>query len=290
MNRKKVIKKTFIVIGLILTALLVLLFLTPMGWAGLFYLSVEYLIWQDGLPDQLVFVNESASTVTAIQAGDTPITKERFSLETGEQWKVTWEQWPVVVELYGGDSGKKLLGSVEILEDPYLDARDRWYVIAQDSPDGIFLTVSHSLKLDQAADWASEKLGVDVSDGNIRMFASRHGGLSMDGEYDMVIEFSDAAAAELEQSIEGTLGWHTLPTVGFVSTVFCGEGVDCKAAFNHSPFVPQVEEGWYFYHHTRAETDAEEWTVGDEHARPTGYTTAIYDSEMNVLYVYDFRL
>ncbi len=289
MSRKKVIRKTFSIIGLVLAALLLLLFLTPVGWAGLFYLSIGYTIWQDGLPDQLVFVNESTSTVTAIEADHAPITKENFSLETGERWKVTWEQWPVTVGLYGGDTGQELLGSIEILEDPYLDTRDRWYVIAQDSPEGIFLTVSHSLKLDAASDWASEKLGVNVSDGKIRMFASRHGGLSMDGDYDMVIEFSDAAAAELEQSIEGAFGWHLLPTEGFVSTVFCGEGVACKEV-NHSPFVPTVEEGWYFYHNTRAKDAAEEWIVGDEHALPTGYTTAIYDRNMNVLYIYDFRL
>ena len=274
-----------IVVGL-LAAIGLIGFLLPLILVAMFYLLVAQTDARDAAPDRLMFVNESSTPVYSVAMNE--VTISDGVLELGDDVMVEWETWPGTVSVYGE---KDCLAQLYLSEKPNQDwVKDCWYVIAQDGPDGLILTQSHAWPLEDRVEKLGEYVGLDISGGVVEMYYARGRGINGDGSDYMSLLFTEEEGAVLEQMLAETEGWHRLPMDDVVGSVFCGEP-DCTSA-NHAFRVPGVEEGWYFFRDTynahHGENDENQWKLEGRTRLPQNFTTAVYDSEADILYIFDY--
>lgn len=288
MSRKNAVKTVLILIVAPILAASMLFFLGAAGLASAFMLTMRAGEAADSLTDQIIFINEGSAEILSLEItqGD-----QLLSREMAGKRKITvdWELWPCVVTATdrAGQTAQLSIG-----ERAWLDlARDRWYVIAQDGPEGTVLTLSYTDDLERVVRWGKKKTGLELSDGLIRKFVNRHGGVQGDGDSLLVMTFTAERGAALEQAMSQTEGWHRFPTHELVSGIFYGKSCRCRD-MNGEPYVPPVEHGWYFFRDTfhvqHGDEDAHQWDLEGRTRLPGNFDAAIYDSDSGTLYLFEY--
>ena len=168
--------------------------------------------------------------------------------------------------------------------------RDQWYVIAQDGPDGVVLTLSYSDNLRKVRKWGEETSGLNLTDGLIRQFIYRHGWMG-DGDTLFVMTFTPEQGAELERSMAQTNGWHRFPTHELINRIFFHKSSYCRDLSGKN-YLPSVENGWYFFRDTfnvqHGEDDENQWNLDGRAHLPGNFDAGIYDSDTCTLYLFEF--
>lgn len=288
MSRKTLIKTILI---LLLAPILAAVMIWIIG-GGLIASSVllllQGIIWADEKPDQIIFVNESASQVSSVMVTAELVDGNQVYFPNGEEELVIqWESWPCKFAAVGADG--QTIAELTISEDPYepMEA-DQWYVIAQDSPDGVMLTLSHRGDLKKVLKWGKEHSGLDLSGGLIRQFIYRHGAFG-DGDSLLVMDFTPEQGAELERAMAQTNGWHPFPVHEVIDRIFFHKGSYCRD-LNEENYLPAVENGWYFfrdmYNVQHGENDENQWNIDGR--VPGNFDAGIYDSDTQTLYLFEY--
>lgn len=287
MNRKTLIK-TILLLLLIPVLLIVILCLSgmwiPMGFLALLGLASA----EDDQADRLIFRNESSAEVALIELEQNG-SSQTFSLDGKETIIIEWGDWPCT--LTASDAEGREVACLSITEDPQVDmARDEWHVIAQDSPEGTVLTLSHNSDLKKILKWGKKNSGLDLSGGTIRTFIYRHGWMG-DGDSLLVMTFSPEQGAELEKAMTKTNGWHSFPTPELINKIFFQKSSYCRD-WNGENYLPAVQDGWYFFRDTfnvqHGEHDANQWNLEGRSHLPGNFDAGIYDSDTLTLYLFEF--
>lgn len=238
--------------------------------------------------DRLIFINESSSQISSVMLLDGLVDGNRVHIVEGdEELVIEWETWPC--EVVASDAEGREVARLTITEDPQVDMdRDQWYVIAQDSPEGVVLTLSHRDDLKKVLKWGKEHSGLDLSEGIVRTFIYRHGWMG-DGDTLLVMTFTPEQGAELERAMAQTNGWHPFPVHEVIDRIFFHKGSYCRD-LNNENYLPPVENGWYFfrdmYNVQHGENDENQWNIGD--SVPRNFDAGIYDSDTQTLYLFEF--
>lgn len=139
-------------------------------------------------------------------------------LARGDALPLDCADWPAVVTVFDDLNGAEPLASVTVPEEPHADNTEdglgTWYVIAQDGPDGLTLTLSlnRDLKgLKQQVQTVGRELGLALTPETAVFCYSPGHGVQGDGSDLLVLRVSQAEAEELAAAMAGTDGWHTGP-------------------------------------------------------------------------------
>lgn len=288
MSRKTLIKTILILLLAPVLASVLIGLVGGMGLASVFLLLVQVGDRADEKTDQLIFLNESSAEIAFVEL-EQDANRQTFSLGNKNKITIEWENWPC--ELTISDSEGDEVGRLTIKEDPQEDfSRDEWYVIAQDGPDGVVLTLSHSKDLEKIRKWGEETSGLDLSDGTIRTFIYRHGSFG-DGDTILVMSFTPEQGGALEQAMAETKGWHLFSTHELVNKIFFTDNSYCHDRSGEN-YLPTVDNGWYFfrdmYNVQHGETDENQWVVEGRTRLPGNFDAGIYDRDTHTLYLFEF--
>ena len=288
MNRKTLVK-TILLLLLIPVLLLAVLYLLgpaliPMGFLALLGLASA----EDNQPDRLTFLNESTAQISYIEL-DQNANSQTFSLDDKDKITIEWDRWPC--EVTASDAEGREVASLSITEDPQVDLdQDEWFVIAQDTPDGVVLTLSHRADLKKVLKWGKEHSGLDLSEGIVRTFIYRHGWMG-DGDTLLIMTFDPEQGEELERAMAQTNGWHPFPTHELIGRIFFYKHSYCRDLSGEN-YLPPVENGWYFfrdmYNVQHGENDENQWNIEGRSRLPGNFDAGIYDSDTCTLYLFEF--
>lgn len=266
--------------------------LTFIGIAPVLFLIFVGLMIYGGIAvdertDQVIFINESTAELTMVTL-ETPESRQTSELNRNGKTTIEWEYWPCTLSV---SNGTELLAELVIAEDPNEDmACDRWYVVAQDSSQGLALTLTQRYPLDKVTQWGTKTAGVDLSDGVIRQFIYRHGAFG-DGDTFLAMTFTPEHGAILEADLAQTDGWHPLPVHDIVEKIFFTKSGYCRDD-NGENRVPRVENGWFFFRDMfnvqHGEDDENQWTLEGRSRLPGNFDAGIYDSDTDTLYLFEF--
>lgn len=293
MNRKTRIKTILLLLlvpVLLLAFLLIFLFsIGPGLLAGAIYALIGLSMVEDNQPDRLFFHNESAAQISFVEL-EQDAYSETFPLSDEDKLTIEWDRWPC--ELIASDAEGREVARLTITEDPQEDgARDEWHVIAQDSPEGVALCMSHSGDLKKILKWGTENSGLDLSGGTVQTFIYRHGSWLGDGDSLLVMTFTPEQGAKLERSMAQTNGWHRFPTHELINRIFFHKSSYCRDLSGKN-YLPPVENGWYFFRDTfnvqHGEDDENQWNLDGRAHLPGNFDAGIYDSDTCTLYLFEF--
>lgn len=288
-TRTKTILLLLVVPALLFVQFLEYRFLLPLGLmsTGMLALAGVSEVTEKQM-DQVIFLNESSAEIAFVEL-EQDITSQTYSLNGKDKVTVEWDCWPC--ELTASDAEGRKVAALTISEDPEEDFdRDQWYVIAQDGPDGVVLTLSYSDNLRKVRKWGEETSGLDLTDGLIRQFIYRHGWMG-DGDTLFVMTFTPEQGAELERSMAQTNGWHRFPTHELINRIFFHKGSYCRDLSGKN-YLPSVENGWYFFRDMfnvqHGEDDENQWNLDGRAHLPGNFDAGIYDSDTCTLYLFEF--
>lgn len=171
----------------------------------------------------LVFVNDCSRSIVMVG-----VETERSSggarnadgspLARGDSLALDCAAWPAEVTVFGDLNGTEPLASVTVPEEPRADNTDSgmgtWYVIAQDGPDGLTLTLSLNRDrkgLEEQVRTAGKNLGLDLSPAAAVFCRSPGHGFQGDGSDLLALRVSPAEGETLTAAMDGAEGWHTGP-------------------------------------------------------------------------------
>ena len=138
----------------------------------------------------------------------------------------------------------------------------------------------------------SEKIGRDISDGEITVFEDSHGGFHGDGSLYAEVSFYDSSFYN-----QVSREWKSLP-LGEDLRIACYGGTD-KNENSCAPHIrdvegnariPQIKDGYYYFidnytaEHVTDRFDESEFLYRSS----VNYTLAIYDSDTKILYVFEY--
>lgn len=139
----------------------------------------------------------------------------------------------------------------------------------------------------------SDRLGLDVSAGEVISNRDTHGGWLGDGETIVVIRFSgDGEKAVLADIMEQS-GWNSLPLTENLSTAVYGKVEDNARRLpfftdeNQDPFLPEIKNGYYFFR-DRSSESTDPFDASQLYNRASyNFTLAVYDMDQHTLYYFE---
>ncbi len=121
----------------------------------------------------------------------------------------------------------------------------------------------------------SELLNIRIEKKNVVSDADTHGGFLGDGSRLIVVKYDDNM---IESAVKGQTGWHALP---------CSDNLN---TFIYQPYdpeldIPEISNGYYFFYdrHSEAQDHYSDSDLLSRHS--LNFTFAIYDSDLNRLYI-----
>ena len=277
--------KILLGIGITFAVIFGLILLLPGLLLVLFFVYVAQTEALDAVPDQIKVSNQSSTVIQSVEVNDTVISSQ--SLQLGDDLTVEWETWPATLTVFG-EVGP--LGQIELSRAPNkTDTTDCWYIIVQDSPEGLVFTQTHIEKLEKWIKSMEKKVGLDLPDGVILLYDAPGRGLQGDGHDFVIFRFGREEAAALETQFSVTQGWHRYEDRALLDKIFFEKNSFCRSYIYD---VPIPAEGWYFFRDTynsqHGANDENQWSVEDRVRPPQNYTAAIYDSTTRMLYILDY--
>lgn len=239
----------------------------------------------------VIFINESDVPVGSVQvscprwdgsaSSETGMNADNSLMERGATLHFDAPGWPAVVTVCADLYGREALGSVTIEAAPPATLEEGcWYVIAQDGPEGLGLTLSLNLdeeELEQMEESISDNFGVDVTDGHISYCFYPGHGWQGDGEDFVTMWFSQEAAEELERQIAETEGWERFPVPEDLKESFV-------SVYDHESHIEwdEVSDSGWFYFRDEREGGTEPYDSSD-------YVAAVYDADTRLLYFFEWH-
>ncbi len=171
----------------------------------------------------LVFVNDCSQSIVMVgveteHSSGGSRNADGSPLVRGDSLALDCAAWPAEVTVFGDLNGAEPLASVTIPEEPHADNSDSglgtWYVIAQDGPDGLTLTLSLNRDrrgLEEQVRTAGKDLGLEFSPAAAVFCHSPGRGFQGDGSDLLVLRVSPAEGEMLTAAMDGAEGWHTGP-------------------------------------------------------------------------------
>lgn len=211
-------------------------------------------------------------------------------IKRGDSLPFDCEAWPAEVTVYRDLQGREALASVKLPEEPgddtAADGCGIWYVIAQDGPDGLLLTLSLNKDLRalrQQVSTAGQNLGLNLSEGTALLCRSPGHGFQGDGSDLLMLLFPAAEAETMKKGMEETPGWHSGPMPETVSAAW-RELVDWSGA----DLDLENCGGWYF---------RDEHRMAEDPLDPSGlfqrasfdFMLGLWDSENRTLVFYELH-
>ncbi len=136
----------------------------------------------------------------------------------------------------------------------------------------------------------SDKLGVDVSSGEIRVYNDTHGGFLGDGEAYAEIVFPDDAFCE---ALSSSTEWLPLPLSRNLSVAVYGGTIrngESRSSLikdkNDELLIPEITAGYYFFtdRHSESKDEKDDSLIFERYS--LNFTLAIYDPSTRTLYFY----
>ena len=277
--------KILLGVGIALAVILGLIVSMPIIMLVLLLIYIAQMEALDAVPDQIKFINQSNVVIQSIEVDGTGILGQPLRL--GDDVTVEWETWPATLTVYGENG---ILGQRELSKAPnQMDAKDCWYIIVQDGPEGLIFTRSHVEKLEKRIASMGDRVNLDLSGGIVVMYDAPGRGIHGDGHDFMILQFGEKEASALEAQLAAGKGWHIYEERKLLEDIFFGNHSTCKDRVYE---VPRPTAGWYFYRDTynsqHGTNDENQWSVEDRVHLPNNYTAAIYDSTTRMLYIWDY--
>ena len=277
--------KILLGIGIVFAVIFGLILLLPGLLLVLFFVYVAQARAADAVPDQIKVINQSSVVIRSVEVNDTVISNQ--SLKLGDDLTVEWETWPAMLTMYD-ETGP--FGRLELSRAPNkTDTTDCWYIIVQDSPEGLVFTQSHIEALEKRVKSMEKKVALDLSGGVVLLYDAPGRGIQGDGHDFVILQFGAEEGAVLEAQLAAGKGWHPYENSVLLNRIFFETHSYCG---NYIFDVPAPEEGWYFFRDTynsqHGADDENQWSVEDRVHLPQNYTAAIYDSTTRMLYILDF--
>lgn len=275
-------------LGLVALALLLIVALAAVP-AVLLKLDAEQYRSGASKPDQLIFQNESQIPVGQVILSTDCLTHSLHNgnwsaLEAGEQWSEDWDNWPCTVTALCSDGGTIATLTVEEEPEIWKNYRSRWYVTLRDGPSGPMLALTPVPADDYGdrVDRMSDLLGVDLSGGTVLLHRGMPRGWQGDGEDFILMVFSEADGAALEEALADGEGWRPAEGRNADLLIFDGSAPECGQA------VTPAEGSRYFFLNHNGEGDSIWSDSGaDRIDLIWNCTAAIYDPAARTLYYFD---
>lgn len=243
----------------------------------------------------LIFVNASGSEieqvgVTSAHSSGGGQNADGSPMVRGDSIPFDCESWPAEVTACRDLQGREVLASVTVPEEPRddtaADGRGTWYVIAQDGPDGLVLTLSLNKDLQalrRQVRTAEENLGLDLSGGTAVFCRSPGHGFQGDGSDLLALGFPEQEAEALEERMEQTAGWHSGPLPETLSDALRGFADQSGADLNTADCGR-----WYFRDEHREAEDP--WDPSDLLRRLSfDFVLGLWDRESRTLMFYELH-
>ncbi len=152
------------------------------------------------------------------------------------------------------------------------------------------LTFPHKISKKKDMKRTSELLEIDLSDGKYLKRIESHSGFLGDGDYYAKIKFNDASA--VVESIEKNSGWKKTPLPKSILHILYDEDDDDSISIINDKrmIFPKLEDGYYFFLNRSTKCEESENHNPDfifDFKWSLNFTVALFDSNDNILYIYE---
>ena len=137
----------------------------------------------------------------------------------------------------------------------------------------------------------SDALGIDISQGEVRMFNDTHGGFHGDGELYAEAVFPDDAFAD---TIKSSGKWSALPLPHTLRIVAWGGRLEDGSSYHSfiddpdgKNLIPPISDGYYYFRDRSSESHDESDPAQILDRYSCNFTFAIYDIDTRTLYFYE---
>ena len=137
------------------------------------------------------------------------------------------------------------------------------------------------------ADNSQERFGFKKKDFTVVDELDTHGGFLGDGSYYLILDCSQ----NREKALEKVAGWKKLPLSENLDLIMYGgnrDGVGYSYNLAEEAGIPKIENGYYFFEdrHSESNNSEDDSELFDRYS--FNFSIAIYDSDTDKLYYFDF--